>query len=460
MRFGLYYYPWYKAARWRQHEKRQTPRIGEYNSADPILIRYHVNQIIELGADYVIVEILPQNDWDFAENFSAACSFVKELQASNIAHTFLIDTATGKGHKDSCAGFGNLLNELREADVMPTVVKGGRPLLFCFSTTVPETLALHETYGRDFSLFLPIFLRDWNIPDLVNNALVIERGASIAADVLRWEMLPLAGFFQFWADTPDICNFNGFVPVIPGYDDRLLRRDPQLAPLVPRDEGNTLVAQFHRAVSLGAEDILLYGWNEYFEATTIEPTLEEGDFYFHLTRELIAQVKRGEAVHMPDNMDRPKSAPVLYLTPELENLGRREPDGVPRWDAWDYAAEIENIPEEVLEDGYAVFHGVRVKNAGTKPWPVASETAPIRLGIRLVGKDGETLREGRAELGDRDIAPGMTFVTNLRLKLAGLDRLAGGTLVFGVVWEHRFWFEGEISETLIEVKNEGIDRGQ
>ena len=49
--------------------------------------------------------------------------------------------------------------------------------------------------------------------------------------------------------------------------------------------------QFRSAVTLGAEHILVYSWNEYFEGTNIEPTVEFGDTYVDLLGDLISTWK-------------------------------------------------------------------------------------------------------------------------------------------------------------------------
>lgn len=49
--------------------------------------------------------------------------------------------------------------------------------------------------------------------------------------------------------------------------------------------------QFRSAVTLGAKHILVYSWNEYFEGTNIESTVEFGNTYVDLLRDLISTWK-------------------------------------------------------------------------------------------------------------------------------------------------------------------------
>jgi len=56
---------------------------------------------------------------------------------------------------------------------------------------------------------------------------------------------------------------------------------------VAHEEGTTFVQQFQRAFEKDANHVLVYGWNEYFETTNIEPTLEYGMLYAGLAHRLI-----------------------------------------------------------------------------------------------------------------------------------------------------------------------------
>jgi hypothetical protein len=74
---------------------------------------------------------------------------------------------------------------------------------------------------------------------------------------------------------------------MPGYFDKLLKRNPQLAPEVDRKNGLTLIRQFQAAMETRPGHILVYSWNEYFEGTAIEPTTEFDLTYVQIVRDLI-----------------------------------------------------------------------------------------------------------------------------------------------------------------------------
>lgn len=149
-------------------------------------------------------------------------------------------------------------------------------------------------------------------------------------------------------------------------------------------------------------------------------------------------------------MGKPERADPIYLSPELERAAQRHHDKVPRWDQDDYVAMIDVPLPAVIEKGHAVFRGVRVTNAGLKPWRIKTEREPIRSGVRLLDTFGTVVREGRAELGERDILEEHNIEVNLQVEVAGLP--AGEYHVdIDLVWEEKFWFDcASINKILID----------
>jgi hypothetical protein len=226
--------------------------------------------------------------------------------------------------------------------------------------------------------------------------------------------------------------------VIPGYDDLHLGRAAQFMPVVPRDDGQTLANQFAEAHRTGAEEVLVYSWNEYYEATTIEPTLEYGNYYLDLTRHLITQIRSGVEPCVPMSDTRPQQVLPIYLTPDLERAAMRHTDGVPRWDQDDYLADIRLIGGSALKAKCLIFSDVELANVGAKPWLIMTKNAQIRLGAQILDGLGTVVREGRTELG-RDIGPGQALRCRLEVDVEGLP--AGEyTARIDMVYDGRFWF--------------------
>jgi hypothetical protein len=79
--------------------------------------------------------------------------------------------------------------------------------------------------------------------------------------------------------------------VTPGYNDWRLDRQLQIGPYLPRLGGRTFVQQWRRAFEVNAQVALVYSYNEYFEQTQIEPTVEQGDRYLLLNQLLARRFK-------------------------------------------------------------------------------------------------------------------------------------------------------------------------
>ena len=308
-----------------------------------------------------------------------------------------------------------------------------------FSTTLNEAFELRKEYGGKYFIIFPIFLPDWHVPDERCNEYLSAHGYDVLPGTPRYVSLAEVGYIQFWSDTKNLLQCKGFSAVIPGYDDLLLERSPQLAPVVYRDNGRTLIEQFQQALDSNAEEILIYGWNEYFEGTTIEPTLEYGEFYFELTARIIKKIKEGKRSCITIDLPLQSSMPPKYLNEELEISSQRYQDGIPRWDKDYYLAKFSMISEPFWENEKIVYKNIQVTNVGLKHWDDTIEDFPVLVGIQLLDDSGSVFQEGRGRLGGKTIAPGQSFITSLTLEIKGLGH-GVYTVRVGMVCENKFWF--------------------
>ena len=448
-RFGLYFYSWYSRHKWAEHRVRHTPQIGWYESSRESAIAWQVQSIARTSVDYVVLEMVSSKDWCFDQTVATVNKLVPMLLGHGIGYTFLFDVWVDND-QSQVDSFHDMLDTIQDNGWLEACTKdaSGKPLLFVFNPDCLSAKRIADSF-RDIRVNFPAWVPTWgSFSDLRH--MLVERGAPTHFDALFaehrdesrniYEVLQDLGYCQFWQRTDDTLNMNGFATVVPGYDDLLMSRKPQMAAIVERYDGQTLAEQFSCAVQSGAQDILIYGWNEYFEATTIEPTLEYGDFYVELTRRLIEQAKGGEPIHFPNDMGKPQPAVPVYLTPALERAAQRHGDGVPRWDQDDYVARIEVPKPAVLERGHAVFRDISVTNMGLKPWRIETKREPIRLGVRLYDNSGSVMREGRTDLGRVDIADGTNVRVDLQVEIVGLPS-GEYTAEIDAVWEGKYWFD-------------------
>lgn len=77
--------------------------------------------------------------------------------------------------------------------------------------------------------------------------------------------------------------------ILPGYDDRRLDDRTGDRPTTPRRSGRTLRMMWDAAVAARPDWVLIVSWNEWLEATEIEPSSENGRRELETTREMSAR---------------------------------------------------------------------------------------------------------------------------------------------------------------------------
>jgi len=249
----------------------------------------------------VIFEMVSSRDWCFARTMDAVRQIVPRLAAAGIGYSFMLDVWVDREqpHEDS---FEDMLGAIRGAGLLDGCFSrdGASPMLLAFGPDVAAAIQIRSRHP-ELQLFFPVWIPSWGSFGELRKTLG-ERGANGQYDRFfgpTWddtlsvaEVLAPLGYLPLWEDTAQLASLNGFAPVMPGYDDRLLERPLQMARTLPRDDGRTLVEQFRQALRTGASDILIYSWNEYFEGSDIEPSREHGDVFLMLARDIMAASRR------------------------------------------------------------------------------------------------------------------------------------------------------------------------
>lgn len=302
MHFGVYFYPWYNETRWAEAPCREAPVRGRYDSRDPEVLRWQIDLIAEVGFDYVVFEFVPRADWCFVTIEETIERAIPLLRARGLGWSFLLDAYVLESRNQEQEEISALIRVIEEKGWKEGLVKGpsGFPLLLVFQPRVVSAAPLIQKYRNHYELRFPIYLADWDRLEPNREVLTMEPWVelldAVAAHPGRspYEVLAPEGFISFFESDSKTHGFDGFASVIPGYDDRLLDRDPALIPRigpVSREGGRTLEEGLTRAVATGAEHVLLYGWNEYFEGSQIEPTETEGRRSVEICRTAIARCK-------------------------------------------------------------------------------------------------------------------------------------------------------------------------
>lgn len=304
---GIYYFVWYNERRWKEAPFSGAPLLGRYDSSDPFVISWQLDLIRHCGIDYVIFVLVPEDDWAFGTVGRAIETALEYLRGTGMQWSFLLDAKSGPASAVTDEGgeiakLAAMYRCVGERGWTDGLVRGpsGRPLLFVYAPGYGDALSMAEEIAAEYEWRMPIFLPESHWDALVDVRRVIPpryleqvRQRLEGRDTRRTplvDLLAALGYVSFWGESVRTCA--GIAPVIPGYDDSLLNRVPQLAPQVSRRDGETLRRQFEAAVRTRPQHIIVYGWNEYYESTYIEPSRDFGMSYVELLRSLIAGLGR------------------------------------------------------------------------------------------------------------------------------------------------------------------------
>ena len=265
---GVHYFAWYRIDQRGWGNDLTTvaadspkPAPGWYDSGDTDVIAAQIRQIEEAGFDFTIVHVIATSP----RTWTNARTFIDRLSGHRLKAAVMLDGLYAEDAPTKAMWVQKAKAEFTGDSHY--LLFHGEPLIMLFSARLDfdaEGVVLRnvywtDRYDPDANTFNPnrhLEPRDW----------------------------------PFWSPTPQPL-VNGVVPVIPGYVDTALGRARSMEH--PRNDGQTYREQWQRAIALHPEVVLVYGWNEYFERTAIEPTDAWGDQYLRMTACYIGHAHRG-----------------------------------------------------------------------------------------------------------------------------------------------------------------------
>jgi hypothetical protein len=282
---GAYWYPWYRGEDWTSFTD-YTPKGGAYISDQAPVIGRHVQQAERGEIDFLMIELLADHNPESKFNDRAVDGMVNAIverrKRGFSKLEFAVMTDIYVGEADIMTGDRWLevtrrhLNQIWTRFVEPHpdayVKVDGKPLLGIFSPAAPID-------DSRFTIVRPYWVsheqwKDWD---------------------RKKELVP------FWDTAPQTVTDPRFVSVIPGYNDWRLERQPQVGPYLPRLGGRTFVEQWRRVFEVDPQVVLVYSFNEFYEQTQIQPTVEQGDRYLVLNQLLARRFKDGRPLSDADS---------------------------------------------------------------------------------------------------------------------------------------------------------------
>ena len=152
---GIYYFTWYNEQRWKEAPVKDTPLLGQYDSTDPSIISWQLDLIRYCGIDYVIFQLIPEDDWGFATVERGIAAAIAYLRRNGMQWSFLLDAKRGPSN-----GVVEQPSDMPEIEKMylyvlerrwtDGLVRGpsGKPLLLCSRRCARMLSASKMSSGR------------------------------------------------------------------------------------------------------------------------------------------------------------------------------------------------------------------------------------------------------------------------------------------------------------------------
>jgi hypothetical protein len=264
-----YYYTWWEPERISDalFTPAQLPDAQQL-SGDTALLRKHMQEAKDAGIDGWIVNRV--SDLQLLLPLARAAKFTVTLQ---------LDMT--QGFEDQLAGFYQYVND-------PAMVRsqGHAVLFFWQSGSVPpgNVQSVRDSVDPNHTVL-------W-IADGDNfNILHVDAFDGISPYAIAWSANPRGQLASWGAKARVAAPDKLYIPpVSPGCDDHLVRAANWV-----RDRG---AGSYYDAAWLGAIDaspawaVVVSTWNEWLEATQIEPSVQYGDQYLQMTRQYADSFKK------------------------------------------------------------------------------------------------------------------------------------------------------------------------
>jgi len=265
------YYPWYSLDEWQNNATLRDTPTTPYASNDPTAIARQIEQAQSAGINgFVVSWIGPGSTSD--DNVKL---MLLEAAKKNFYIGFFLETTGGNLAQTPATAVTWLSYIASQYSSDPAVLKiSGRPVVVPWVTnTIPaatwaQTRAAVRANGSDVWLvqdcqdddYLPVFDGVWYSGDI----------AGLGEKVRYYAVLSDTPAAKVWMPT-----------AMPGFDERLLpdRTNPRY---IDRANGAYFRGELDSVFANSPQWVTIYTWNEWFEETYLEPSVNYGDQYLQI----------------------------------------------------------------------------------------------------------------------------------------------------------------------------------
>jgi hypothetical protein len=314
---GAHYYPWYDEQRWAGQPATFSPKLGRYASGNRDIAAQHIRWAMDADLDFFMVSCLAPGG---TEARYLRSSLLPALEDAKFPFALHYETPIALGlrpdlpidlsarlpdgtiagdrmveHFDQLAdtyfSHPQYLRFEGKVVVMMYLVRN-------FENAVPYLTAVRERMARrGINLYLIADVMYWEPPGELDWPLMRDHFQAVTAYNMYHRdnfMSRVATQYEVTDRVARTHNLRMIPHVMPGYDDTRLR-GPGRVTLDRRDgaysrEFCSLAGKFVRP---DQPFLIVTTFNEWHEGTQLEPSVEHGDLYLRLTRELIGELRKG-----------------------------------------------------------------------------------------------------------------------------------------------------------------------
>jgi len=306
------------------------PSVGYYDMADPCLVEYHCQSLKMAGVGGVIFD-LSYYDMD-TDTVSMITNYLNIMAQYDLKAVICYEdkahwiwdssattraTALARAYEDMNKWLNLFIDAGRQY-----YVTGTRPLFLLFSYE-------SEISGKGTSCLSPAEITAWlntfpsaNKPVIMRQWFKDPNHIGVLNGQFSWptlytapdEMLPYVGYTDMYDNNDALYNFRDFGQYLlensyadfymsgvwPGFNDYAVWGWGSGPRLMPRYDGELYDITWDYAIDDNLPVVQIATWNDWFEGTIIEPSVEFGNLYIQKTFSNIVEFKNLSGVSVPD----------------------------------------------------------------------------------------------------------------------------------------------------------------
>ncbi len=279
-----FYYPWYGSGDFWPDRCAETPLLGNYSSSNATVIYTHLEWAKDANITGFISSWWGQGDGTDA-NFATLLATAATYPECRINLTVYYETY-GRPEQQIKDEFHYLIETYGAHPCFLHI--DGIPVIFVYGAGTVQI----QTWTRVFQYLESEGLHAYFIADTSDPAYFwIFSGSHMYNPLLPLlQSLDLAAIYRSGVHLANQYQILHCATVLPGYDDRKIHSPGMY---LPRNAGTTYEATWQAAITSGTDWVLITTFNEWWEGTAIEPSVNYSTSYLDATRTFASSFLRG-----------------------------------------------------------------------------------------------------------------------------------------------------------------------